>query len=710
MDPVLARRLENDEGFRKKIRDLADNYIKLGKTATEAHFYEFDEALDLYNCLASLSRNDMERLDKGSPRRYILPMSATQAATAVAFLAGVLFGENKPHKVEARNPGDTQQSDMMNMLLRWNAEQQPFYLLGHAWCLDAWLHNRGILYENWQRIYDVTIEPVEMEDPEETETVQVPMINGLKPDGVLNAMLPTRSVTRPKRYQRFKKQRTVSGGYTRMTNVAPYDFIADPTLPLYRMNEGRFAGHRMEVPWLELERRSKLAPTDSEYVSPRAVEELKKGKGARDGIGGVPIPTTISPPAERRAEADGMVTATAFARERRVTLGGAAVNAADKHDGGPVELWVLRVRIAPADYDLYEGDTDKNVWEILLAGSEVLSVNEDTYLHDEFPYMVGEARPNLHTQFSPSWQMIIKPLQDHVDYLKTRHEDALSRSVGNVFIGDPTLVDFDDFFNPETEGQVLALKKPLEPGQRLGDVISQIPVSDLTGDFWRDLNMVQNVAENTTAANNVIQGELTKNTTATANAAAQKFGTGRLMSVARVLEVQGPFRQTRRLMMNFQEFAPDEMILRLDSDNMEFRDQFQGQSGALTITRSAIQGQFDVVPLDLTLPGSDMLAVDALTKLMEASQWLPQLFDDTVPGNLNLKSIAKFTAKKAGAPVDNFIVTEEQAQKNVLARMRSAMAQLPPVAAGGGMPLPAEPPPPAPDPTQPVGPGAARVG
>jgi hypothetical protein len=694
MDPVLARRLENDDNFRKKIKDLAEDYIKVGRGATEANFHFFDEALDLYNCHAALSKQDMETLDKGNPRRYILPMSATQAATAVSFIAATLFGERKPHKVESRTPGDAKQSDLMNMLLNWNAEQQPFYLLGHAWCLDAWLHNRGIIYENWERIYDVAIEPVEMEDPEETETVAVPLLPNVKPGGALDAfnnILPTRTVTRPKRYQRFKKTRSMVGGYTRMTNVAPYDFICDPSLPLYRANEGRFAGHRMTVPWLELERRSKLDAQDSEYVSPRAVEKLKKGNGGADRIGGLSVPTASATPPQRETD---MTTASGWAREH---AGGAGMNqdtVANKEDGGAVELWVLRVKIAPGDFDIYEGETDKGTWEILMAGNEVLALNEDTYIHDEFPYMLGEARPDVHAQFGPSWQMIIKPLQDHADYLKTRHEDALARTVGNVFVGDPTLFDFAEFCNPESEGQVIALKRPLDPSENIRNAIMQIPVQDLTGDFWSEMGQVQAVAETTTAANNVVQGLLTKNVTATANAAAQKFGTGRLMSVARLLSVQGPQRQTRRVMMNFQEYIPGEMVVRLAGDDMEFRDQFASQP--VKITRDSIQGQFDVVPLDLTLPGTDMLSVEALMKLMEAAQWLPQLFDETVAGSLDLKAIAKFTSKKAGAPVDNFIITPQKARENQEARLQSQMAS-------AGMPAPEPGLPPAGDPNLPPG-------
>jgi hypothetical protein len=687
MDPVLARRLETDTDFREKIKDLAVDYIKLGRAATEANFCYFDEALDLYNCLSSLSKNDMEELDKGHPKRYILPMSATQAVTAISFLASVLFGENKPHKVEARNPGDEKQSDLMNMLLRWNADQQPFYLINYAWVQDAWLFNRGVIFENWQPVYDVQIEETEMEDPNETEEVEEPVEKGIigkTVDKIMqlageDSQQKTRTVKRQKRYKRYKKIRKESGGYTRMTNVTPYDFICDPELPLYRLNEGRFAGHRMSIPWVELERRSKLPVTDRDHISERAVTKIKDNKSKLD-------PTGINLMAPKSSKAGGaIVSPSAFARERGLSSGILAVdNTADKQDGGVPEVWVLRVKIAPDDYDIYSGETEKNVWEILISGDEVLALNEDTYIHDEYPYMVGEARPYVHGQFSPSWQMITKPMQDHVDYLKERHESALARTVGNVFVGDPTLFDFDDFNNPEKEGQVLATKRPLADNEDLRKAIMQIPVTDLTGDFWNEVGLVQKFSESTSGANNVLQGEMVKGT-ATANVAAQKFGTGRMTTLARLLNVQGPMRQTRRVMMNFQEWAPDEMVIRLNGEDMEFRDQFAGQK-YVKITRSAIQGGFDVVPVDITLPGTDTIAVAAITKLIESASYLPQLFDETVEGNLSIKNMAKFAAKRAGAPVDNFVITGQQAEKNRLARLQSMLGGMAPQPAPGQPP------------------------
>src|ERR1044071_4582855 len=88
-----------------------------------------------------------------------------------------------------------------------------------------------------------------------------------------------------------------------MELVSPYDFVCDPTLPLWRLNEMRFCGHRTVMPVTELRRRSKLNASHPSYVMPWAVEELveKAKKGVAQADAAVPsLPGVLPNPAEIR--------------------------------------------------------------------------------------------------------------------------------------------------------------------------------------------------------------------------------------------------------------------------------------------------------------------------------------------------------------------------------------------------------------------------
>ena len=133
MKPSVVKKLEKDEAFRGKVAKIAKDYLKLGRDALEYWSRDFDYAYDLMLGYAPLSRTDYERLERGDPRRFILPMTSTQVVTMTTFIAQTLFGQDTPHQVEGRGPEDELPAEYVNQLLRWNAEQQPTYVLGYLW-------------------------------------------------------------------------------------------------------------------------------------------------------------------------------------------------------------------------------------------------------------------------------------------------------------------------------------------------------------------------------------------------------------------------------------------------------------------------------------------------------------------------------------------------------------------------------------------------
>src|ERR1035441_5560934 len=150
----------------------------------------------------------MEQIERGHPKRFILPMTATQITTMTTYVAQVLFGQETPWKVEGRRPEDEVPGEFMNQILRWNAEQQPTYLLGYLWCQDAIAVNRGIFYNSWAPI----LRP---------EMVETPVIDPLELDP---------STGMPKTYMRPTRRNKVIGSFNKLEIVSPYDFVCDPSL------------------------------------------------------------------------------------------------------------------------------------------------------------------------------------------------------------------------------------------------------------------------------------------------------------------------------------------------------------------------------------------------------------------------------------------------------------------------------------------------
>jgi hypothetical protein len=623
MDRVLARRLENDEDFGRKLLSLAQDYLSLGQQSANYWAQEFDIAHDVLMCYAPITKEDLERLDRGHPKRFILPMTATQITTMTTFVAQMLFGDAQPHKVEARGPEDEESAAYLNQLLRWNDEQQAGYLLGYLWVQDILTYNRGIRYNSWAPIYETTVEMVEALDEETGET-----------------------------YFKPKKRKQAVAGYNKIHLVSPYEFVSDPHMPLWRFQEGRFAGHRSLLSWNDLKQRSTLPMDDPSYVSPKAVEELKKRKkqaGSLTGgsviLGGIASTNTPS----------SIVSRTQFERSRQL---GNTARDANAQDPGIVEMHELYIRLVPEDNDLYD-ETEPVVLQILMGNRAViLSINEAPNKHDEFPYAVAEGRPSAYYQFSPGWAMMLKPLQDYIDYLKNRRQQSIARTGGNMFVARVDKVNIKDFTDPDKDGLIIPVL-PEADSSRLDDIIRQVPVVDQTRDFNNEMRDFMSYSEVVTGVNSAMQGTLTDETTATQFAGTQQMAAGRLSSIARLISVQGLVPETRQLVANFQQFLTVPMTLRFAPASMDSPSTFRGKS-SLTINADVIQGRFDYVAHDGSLPGTDTRKVAAISRLLEIVPALPQYFQPA-PGNIDARALILAGAKAAGLNIENFQFTEESA-------------------------------------------------
>lgn len=704
MDRILAQRLNTNKDLRARMVKLAKDYLRIGRDALAYWSNDFDVCYDILSCYSPMTKKDIEALERSHPKRYILPMTATQITTMTTYIAQVLFGQETPWKVEGRRPEDDVPAELVNNLLRWNAEQQPTYLLGYLWVQDALATNRGIFYNSWAPIFKPALVEVPVEDPTDIDP----------------------ATGTPRTYMRPTRKNKVVGNYCKMEIVSPYDFICDPALPIHRLPDMRFCGHRTVISVTELRRRSKLPIDHPSYVLPSAVEDLvaKAKKGIAQADAAVPsLPGVLPNPTEIR------LSRTAYERTRALQPTGNVQ--ADKNDTGNVECWELWVRLVPSENRIYSDDApealsggkysptgaelnndngnpamlnppaglpsvanpnqgapnvvegnvarpttgaDVNpaanqdftqpgitedepvIFQILISGGDVLlSMNESTYECGMYPYSVAEGRPNAHFQFAVSWIQMLKGIQDYVDWLKSRHQEALSRTVGNVFVYDPTAVDVTDFMNPDKEGLLITLK-PEAAGKKIGDIFQQVPVKDLTENFMEEAMSFVKYSQSVTAADEGMQGVMPGGEPASATqfAGTQQMGAGRMTSIARLLSSQALVPQTKMMVSMFQQFLDQKQMVRFKpSDPMNLPPELQ-DAASVELSKDAIAGEYDFPAHDGTLPGTDARKVAAITRLLEAAQGFPQCFTPQ-PGNINPKKLLLVGAKASGLQIENFL-------------------------------------------------------
>lgn len=641
--------------------------------------------------IVGTNTNEFANIDRNSALCFRDPAAFTQMHVMTTFLAEILFGGEQARSVEAQKDEDSAKADDVNALLSWNDAKQKIYLQGWLWIWNCVVYNRGVWYEDTDQDCAVEREPVEEDD------ISKPMVALIGENGKPVRDDKNKVVKVYQKRQRMRNKRTYSGFFNRLNLVSPYDFICDPAMPGVRFQEGRYAGHRVMIPWHELKRRSELEPTDKDYVLPATVLKVKAtGQNAVTpaGIGGA-LGLNTSQTFYNRTVRGGGTTSGGIGGSG---IGaGAGVDGVNKDDGGTIECFVLFIRAKPKTLKMYDDEEFEVIQILTTSAGDILSLNCQPNTHDQFAYAFAEILPNGHRQFTAGWGLKTKPIQDRIDDLNATHTIAQKR-MGNILLVDETKCDVKNLLTPDKNG-LMIMRKEQGRAATAEECVSQIPLKDTTANYTEEAGMWKDRMEDMTGANSYVQGQTEDpNQTLGQFDGTKTMATGRFSSMARLLAEQGIMPQTKRWVENFLQFMPDEMMVRIMGDDREY-DPDQPPTKYKTVRKLDIQGQYDVVPHDGSLPGADAKVVAAAARTIEAyagNPALAQVFDVKIPGSIDPVKVARDLFKKSGLPINKYAVSREEAAKNTANAMKAAGLTGAPQPGATGDPNQGASPPPAP--------------
>lgn len=643
MDKLIIKKLKSDQSFEDSITKLVKNFVEASKVNQTDVFRQSDINHDMFMAWASLSKKDNEALSKGHPARMVIPLTATHCETYSTFMAQTFTANGGPFRVEGRQGTDAKRADQMNYVLGWNNEQQQVdvFTTIKIWAQDSFLYNKGVIYDSVDTKFQLVQENVTVETGEHDEAGN------------------------PITEERTQIVRKKIGTYCKFENISFYDFFHDTAYPIHMLQKGRFAGHSLLIHYNDLKRMADLDVDDPSYVMPEALDRLEektKGGGA-NSMGNLAMPTSNSGSGRNRNSTQSPTEAERLSAKTNVRKAG------DK-DKGFMQCQLLWANIVPADYEISEDDYPK-VWQFLVCNNVVLSMNESTYLHGNYPYAVGCPRPDLVTTNAPSWASILRPIQGYIDYLNNRHREAVGRA-GLLMIVDPEGVDVEDFNDPNKESKFLFKK----PGTDMNSVFKEITVPDVTANFQNEIKQFQSLAENTTGATQALQGQTQDASSATQFAATQQMATGRMSSQAKLLSGQGLMPLCRRLVNNFQTFFDQTLVQNVVESQFE-----NGNGETIKITNDTIQGNYDYIVHDGTMPPSDAKTVAGLSKCLEMAAALPQIATVAV-GGINLVEVAKQMLALSGVKLSSITYKSNDPEIIAQTQTQAQAPQLTPPASG----------------------------
>lgn len=624
-------KLSKDSPLHARLIKRIESLIRLAQRDRSIHSDKWRKAEEL--TLAAIPENEVDaarrgKRDSGIPQYTTIqiPYTFAMLLSAHTYWTSVFFARSPVHQYAGRHGEAEMQTQAMEALIAYQVEvgsaMGPYYI----WLYDAGKYGIGVLGEYWCEETLQYGQLIEMEDSNNPGSMQL--------------MQTTQEIP----------------GYkgNRFFNVAPYDFMWDPRLPVKHFQKGEFCACRVRLPWNELVRRKAAG-----YYNDNT--NFLKDHASSRGDTPDASPSLIRPNFTSMLYDD--------------------VGEDSKHPAGVVG-WEVYVDLIPSEWGIGSSNyPQKWCFTITEDLNLIFGASPLGYMHCQFPFNVMESEIEGYGTMARGIPEIMNPIQNTVDWLLNSHFYNVRAAMNNQFIVDPSKLVVKDV-QKSGPGFIWRLR-PEAYGSDLSKLFYQVPVQDVTRAHVSDLQTMLGIGERTLGINDQIMGALNNGgrKTATEVRTTTGFGVNRLKTTSEWMSCQAFSPHSQKLVQNSQQFYDASAKLRIvGSLAQDAGAQF------LQVTPESIAGFFDFVPVDGVLPVDRMAQANLWKELLGSLRMMPPEVSMSydwgrifgwVATLAGLKNISQF--KIQVVPDQQF---QQQAQQGNIVQM--PQRKLPPSAASPG--------------------------
>lgn len=567
----LSVKLKYESPLHAKLKNLVLGHYNMSLRKMQMRYDKWRKAEDLYQAYVKPSTDDTrrksERESKGNQHYVTLtvPYSYATLLTAHTYWCSVFLGGRVPVLQFTGRHGESQQKvQAIEALIDYQLTVGQMLPALYLWLLDAGKYGIGILGNYWA-----------------DETIQVSRIVE-RPRTFLGIEIPGK-IERVREVEKLK-------GYegNKIYNIRPYDFFPDPRVTLANLQDGEFCGRRTSVNWNTILR----GEAQGRYMN---VEDLKKRLETSDreqGSSNIDLP-------DDTAQLEAWNTAT--------------------QSPSNVQLIEMVEDLVPEEYDLGTGKEPEK-WVITLGQKDVVICARPLgSYHNRFPYFLQTYEVASYEHVGRGMLEIIEPLNKTLDWLFNSHFFNVRKVLNDQLIVDPSRVEMRDLTDGGP-GKLIRLKSGAY-GTDVRTVISQLPVMDVTSLHMKDAQTVIEVIQRITGVADNLMGMVYPGgrKTATEVRTSSSFGVNRLRTFAEYNSALGWSPLAQVLVQNTQQLYSDELQFKIAGDLLQGNPQF------LKVTPEDIQGFFDFVPVDGTLPIDRFAQAQLWKEILSGLPQMPQV-------------------------------------------------------------------------------------
>ena len=260
------------------------------------------------------------------------------------------------------------------------------------------------------------------------------------------------------------------------------------------------------------------------------------------------------------------------------------------------------------------------------------------------PYSMGYGFGNM------GMADFLGPLQDTISWFINSHFDNVRRSLNDIFVVDPSMVEMQDLKRPGPGGYIRLKKAAF--GRDVRSALTQLNVHDVTGGHVKDAELMMLIGQRLSAVSDNLSGVNESGGRRTATEVRTRSGgaLSRLQSQAKIYSAMAIMDLTEQQTLNVQQYMDHEFFMEVVGSN--------GQPEGIVLDPSMLVGDFHYPVHDGTLPIDKIALLDMWRQLLIAMQSdpvlrqtysIPQVFGfiAELGGIVNLESF-KITARPDG--------------------------------------------------------------
>jgi hypothetical protein len=493
-----------------------------------------------------------------------VPYSYAMLLTSHTYYTSVFLGRNPVFQMQGRH-GESQSAEiMMESLLDYQLNVGGAMPVLSMWLLDPGKYGHGVLGHYW----DEEIIPI-------TAYVDEPVT-------FLGVPLPGQT----KKVLRTSEEKGYVGN--RMYNIRPQDWYFDPRLPITRFQEGEFCIVYDMIGWNKMLR----GKADGRFYN---VDVVEKEKNSPSGE------TYNGSPRMNLPSKDNVLHMLEGNTPSRVVV----------HE--------FHWELIPSAVGLGTSSRPQK-WVFTIANERtVISAQPLGLRHNKYPFDVLPFETDMYSLFSRGMLEVLEPMNQTMEWLLNSHFFNVRSALNNQFLVDPSKVVMKDLEDPEP-GKLIRLK-PAAYGQDVRTMLAQFQVQDITRSNLNDTDVVAQLAQRLVGVTDNVMGMMNSGgrRTATEVRTSSTFGINRLKTNCEWFSSMGFSPLASKLVMSTQQLYDMQRKYRIVGDMAQWGEKY------LNVMSSDIQGFFDFVPVDGTMPVDRFAQANLWQQMLGSISKIPQI-------------------------------------------------------------------------------------